>query len=157
MPVDHSKRVSPKENVDAFKAWLRECRDGLMAWVRTGPARRFLRNRNVLTLLGFAGVALSVAALAMVVDVGKAQVVAAEYPRQHRADLFSNWWFVLGAIAFGIGIVLAAIAISANNSQAAARRRFPDLLIGVYVKRGVEEFPLGHELLISPAVTGREP
>jgi hypothetical protein len=146
--MDHSRRVSPKENVDAFYGVVGRTSARLSAWCASHPIRRCLRRRNVVTLLGLAGVALSTAALMAVVDIGRAQIAATEHSGQHRADLFSNWWFILGAIAFGAGIVLAGIAISANNSQAAARRAFPNLSVIPYSWSAPDEVPLGRTTIV---------
>jgi hypothetical protein len=146
--VDHSRRVSPRENVDAIKALVRRGARAIASWTQSHPLRRFLRRRNVLTLLGFAGVVLSVAALTMLIDVGKAQVVAAEYPGQHRANLFDNWWCWVAFAAAVLGLGLAAIAISANNSQATARRAFPNLSVIPYSWAAPDEVPLGRTVLV---------
>jgi hypothetical protein len=144
--MDHSRRVSAKENVDAFKAWARNRDAALAVWVKQRPLRRRLRRTNVLTMLGFAGVVLSIAALMIVVGIGKTQIVAAESMGKHRADLAANPWFLIGLVAVAVGVLFAGFALSANASQATARREFPNLAIRVYLE-GSEEVPLPGDMM----------
>lgn len=125
--MDHSRRVSPKENVDAFKAWMGGQRGRLVAWGHGRPVRGFLRDRSVSTALGAAGLTLSIAALLLVIGVGESQIVASEHPGKHAASLFANGWFDAGLAMAGLGIILGVIAISANGSQASARHEFPNV------------------------------
>jgi hypothetical protein len=152
--MDNARRVSAKENVDALKVWAGSRRNGLAAWAARRPVRHFLRQRNVLTLLGFAGVVLSVAALMVVIGIGKTQIVASEFPGQHRADLLANGWFLIGLGSIAFGTVLAGIAISANSSQASARREFPNVAIRVH-RQGWRDLPLPGTTIGGPA--GPEP
>jgi hypothetical protein len=109
------------------------------------PVKRFLRKRNVLTMLAVAGLMLSIAALVVVVGLGEAQIAAAE---GKTADLFGRPLFDLGLFVAGVGILIGTIAISANSSQAAALSEFPDLAITVLARGAVDteepgEAPLG--------------
>jgi hypothetical protein len=89
------------------------------------PIKRFLRNRNVVTLFAVAGLILSIAALLVVVGIGESQIVAAEEAGHHSVSLFVNGWFDTGLFLAGVGLFVGTAAISANNSQAAALREFP--------------------------------
>lgn len=128
MPLDHSKRVSAQENVDALKAWTETRRNGLAEWRGGKPVRRFLRARNVVTLLSLAGLMLSAAALLVLVGLGEAQIAASE---GKTADLFSRPLFDIGGLMFTAGLILAGIAISANGSQGKALKEFPRLTINI--------------------------
>jgi hypothetical protein len=95
------------------------------------PIKRFLRSRNVVTLIGMAGLVLAVAALLVVVGIGETQIVASEDAGGHAANLFLNGWFDVGLFLAGLGILIGTVAISANSSQASARREFPDAEIRI--------------------------
>jgi hypothetical protein len=140
--MDHSKRVSAKENVDCLKARLRAVRNCLVAWLGTKPVRRSFRTVPILTLLGIVGVLLSIAALMIVLGIGETQIVASEYPMLHRADVWANPWFYLGFGGFMIGIVLFVFALCAATSKAKGAKEFPDLIMRVLLRAdydGVQE------------------
>jgi hypothetical protein len=142
--MDHSQRVSARENVQAFYAWVGRGRDGFGAWRTRRPMRRFLRTCDVVTFLSVAGVVLSVGALMVLVGLGEAQIAASE---GHTADLFGRTLFDVGLGVALLGIFIVSVAVSANQSQAAARRGFPDIRIGVYGD-GVEEASESRRVLV---------
>ena len=112
------------------------------------PVKKFLRKRNVLTMLAVAALMLSIAALLVVIGIGETQIVASENAGNHTANLFANGWFDVGLLLAGLGIFIGTVAISANSSQAAALKEFPDLAITVLARGAVDteepgEAPLG--------------
>jgi len=74
--------------------------------------------------------------------------VAAEYPRQHRADIFWTWWFCIAFGAAILAILLVLVAISANGSQAAARRAFPNVSVIPYSWSAPEDVSLGRTVVV---------
>jgi hypothetical protein len=113
------------------------------------PLRRAFRATPILTLLGFVAVLLTIAALMIGIGIGETQIIASEYPAQHRADIWGNGWFYLGFGGFMVGIALAAYAACAYASQAKGRREFPNLVMRVLLRsdhEGVQEpgHPSGH-------------
>jgi hypothetical protein len=103
------------------------------------PVKRFLRKRNVLTMLAVAALMLSIAALLVVIGIGETQIIASENAGNHTANLFANGWFDVGLLLAGLGIFIGTVAISANSSQAAALNEFPDLVIRIVAGAGPTE------------------
>jgi hypothetical protein len=126
--VDHSKRVSARENVQAFYSQVGRRVASSRTWFANRPFRRFLRGRQTITWLSVAGIVLSVGALMVVIGLGEAQIAASE---GHTADLSDRPLFFSGLIVAGVGICILLVAVAANSSQATARREFPKLEIHV--------------------------
>ncbi len=85
--------------MDAPKAWVGKLYADLLAMAARRPFRTLLRRISVLTMLGFAGVVLSVAALMVIIGIGETQIVASESRGGHHAHLLANGWFVVGLVA----------------------------------------------------------
>ena len=100
----------------------------LAAMAQSHPIRRFLGNRNVVTLLAMGGLVVSIGAFATVIGIGEVQIASAQ---GGSSDCWRNSWFVVGILAGTLGLLLLALAVSSNGSQSNARRRFPDLRIAV--------------------------
>jgi hypothetical protein len=133
--MDHSKRVSVKENVDAFKSWNGARRNELVVWRQSGPVRRRIRRWNVFFVLATAGLLLSTAGLLFLIGVGQVQISAAGGGSK---DLFGNWWVISGCVFAVAGLLWGAAAVSAISSQAAALNEFPDLAIRVVARSGAD-------------------
>jgi hypothetical protein len=98
-------------------------------WRGEQPVRRILRKWSVGTILATAGLLLSIAALLIVVGIGQVQIDLAARPDARPANLFSDGWFLAGAIVGIVGIGWGVAAIAAMASQSRALRAFPALKI----------------------------
>jgi hypothetical protein len=143
--MDHSKRVSAKENMDALKAGMGVGRDKLIAWRHGRPVRRTIRRWNVFFMLATAGLLVSTAGLLFLVGVGQVQIDAAGGGSK---NLFENWWVIIGCVVAVVGFLWGLAAVTTIVSQAAARKEFPDLVIRVLLRADYDgqepEPPSGH-------------
>jgi hypothetical protein len=117
-----NKTGSRRENNPVLASYRR-----VRSHLRSLPAKR-LRNGNVLTLLSVAGLMLSIAALLVLIGIGETQIAASIHGT---TNLFANGWLDVGLLLALCGVAVAVVAISANSVQAAARKKFPDLVIKV--------------------------
>jgi hypothetical protein len=88
---------------------------------------RWLRVWNVLSLLAVAGVALSAAAIALIIGTSETQLAAG---RGGSADLFCYPWFIAGLVLATTGVIAGVLAIGSAVSQSAERKK-PHLSIEV--------------------------